>query len=65
MDFLQNLTNDQTALLGCFVAFVAAMGMLSISFHTNPKNKIAEQEQPVSRLKTPVVEQVEERRKAA
>ena len=39
MELLQNLTDDQTALLGCLVALMAAIGLLAISFHANPANK--------------------------
>ena len=31
MDFLQNATDDQIALMGCFVALIASAGLMYIS----------------------------------
>ena len=33
-EILRNLTDDQTALLGCLGALAASMLLLSLSFHT-------------------------------
>jgi hypothetical protein len=66
MAFLQNLTDDQTAMLGCAGVLLAAFVMMSLSYHvgnavrgnkTN-RNRVATERRPA-----PVV--VEERRRAA
>jgi hypothetical protein len=33
VSFLQNLTDDQTALLGCFVALLASGTLMSLSYY--------------------------------
>jgi hypothetical protein len=66
MAFLQNLTDDQTAMLGCAGVLLAAFVMMSLSYHvgnavrgtrTN-SNRVTAERRPAS----PVVE---ERRRAA
>lgn len=42
MDLIQHLTDDQFALLGCAVAFLGGLAVLSLSFHLNPKNREVE-----------------------
>lgn len=39
MPFDFQLTDDQVALLGCFIAVAASMVLMSLSFHGNPENK--------------------------
>lgn len=39
LEILQSLTDDQTALLGCGVALIAATLSLMMSFHANPNNR--------------------------
>ncbi len=41
MDFLQTLTDDQTALLGCFVALAAAGLLMSLSYSLGQWNRSA------------------------
>jgi hypothetical protein len=66
MAFLQNLTDDQTAMLGCGAVLLAAFVMMSLSYHignavrgrrTSPRQATTDQ-----RRTTTVVE---ERRRAA
>lgn len=38
-DLIRQLTDDQLALLGCFGTAIAALLLLSISFHANPRNR--------------------------
>ncbi|MBT5019541.1 hypothetical protein OAF98_04040 [Planctomicrobium sp.] len=45
LEILQTLSDDQTALLGCGLAFMGATVMLMMSFHANPKNKLNVQNQ--------------------
>lgn len=44
MDFLFQLTDDQIALLGCFGAIAVSMLLMSLSYHSNPDNKPAQEE---------------------
>lgn len=39
LEILKSLTDDQTALLGCGVALIAATLSLMMSFHANPNNR--------------------------
>ncbi len=41
MDFLQTLTDDQTALLGCFVALTSAGLLMSLSYYLGHWNRTA------------------------
>lgn len=38
-EMLQQLSDDQTALLGCGVAIVGSTMLLMLSFHANPENR--------------------------
>ncbi len=38
-EMLQQLSDDQTALLGCGVAIVGSTLLLMLSFHANPDNR--------------------------
>jgi hypothetical protein len=67
MGFLQNLTDDQTAMLGCGAVLLAAFVMMSLSYHVGNAvrgNKQASRPQITpQRRQTTVV--AEERRRAA
>ncbi len=39
LELFQQLSDDQTALLGCGAAMLGAMFMLTLSFHANPRNR--------------------------
>ncbi|MCA9112669.1 MAG: hypothetical protein KDA52_22145 [Planctomycetaceae bacterium] len=39
MDLLQNLTDDQTALLGCFAALTASGLLMSLSYYIGQLNQ--------------------------
>lgn len=39
LEMLQQLSDDQTALLGCGVAVVGSTLLLMLSFHANPENR--------------------------
>jgi len=39
LEMLQQLSDDQTALLGCGVAIVGSTLLLTLSFHANPDNR--------------------------
>ncbi len=42
MDFLRTLTDDQTALLGCFAALAAAGLVMSLSYYLGHWNRSAD-----------------------
>jgi len=67
MGFLQNLTDDQTAMLGCAAVLLAAFVMMSLSYHVGNAvrgNKHSSRHQITpQRRQTTVVD--EERRRAA
>jgi hypothetical protein len=66
MAFLQNLTDDQTAMLGCAGALLAAFVMMSLSFHVG--NAVRGSRSTQSRHITvgrPISTMAEERRRAA
>ena len=46
MDLLQNLSDDQTALLGCFAALSAAGLLMSLSYYFGRWNKIGQSPKP-------------------
>ncbi len=39
LEMLQQLSDDQTALLGCGVAVLGSTLLLMLSFHANPENR--------------------------
>ena len=41
MELLNNLTHDQLALLGCFVAIVVSSTIMSLSYYVGPARKSA------------------------
>lgn len=45
MDVLFQLTDDQIALLGCMGAIAVSMLLMSLSYHANPANKAATEEE--------------------
>ena len=67
MGFLQNLTDDQTAMLGCGAVLLAAFVMMSLSYHVG--NAVRGNKQPARHQITPQRSQstfvAEERRRAA
>jgi len=63
MDLIQNLTDDQFALLGCAVAFLGGLAVLSLSFHLNPANR-TESTIQTHRIQREQTETVSDRRAA-
>ena len=54
MDLFSGLSDDQTALVGCFVALVVCGGIMALSFYLKPRSaREALDEQPVSLAFTP------------
>jgi len=62
-ELLKSLTDDQTAILGCMLAFAAATGLLSLSFHTNPQNKVSSESNEAETL--PMAERQDETHRRA
>jgi hypothetical protein len=66
MGFLQNLTDDQTAMLGCGAVLLAAFVVMTLSYHVGnavrgghkSSNRVTTERRPTSTV-------VEERRRAA
>lgn len=57
MDLFQNATDDQIALMGCFVAIIASAALMYVSVFLNRSNhKIDESKAPSQTLPIPVRE---------
>lgn len=66
MGFLQNLTDDQTAMLGCGAVLLAAFVMMSLSYHVgNAVRGSRTSSIPVTTERRQAAPVVEERRRAA
>lgn len=65
LEILQTLSDDQTALLGCGLAFMGATVMLMTSFHANPKNKLNDQNQITQKTENIDEQTVHDQRRAA
>ena len=70
MEFLNSLTDDQTALLGCFAALTVCGIVMALSYHLGPSSRRQATNQPQHRdpnhVSIPVVPAAaDERRKAA
>ncbi|TWT56828.1 hypothetical protein KOR42_01830 [Thalassoglobus neptunius] len=66
LEFIQQLSDDQTAVVGCVGAIMGATLMLMISFHANPQNRQqAKSLSATKKLEMANKEQQPQRRRAA
>ncbi len=49
MDFLQNATDDQIALMGCFVALIASAGLMYVSVFLSRSHRKTQVRESLSR----------------
>jgi hypothetical protein len=65
MELLNNLSDDQLALLGCFVALIVSATIMSLSYYVGPARKTAPAPRTLPHIEQIRQQAVQNDRKAA